>query len=411
MGWFSKASDGQATSADATLLRDALNDFLGFVEGELPRTDARRVHELRQRLQTFPVPTGLARQAGSILKSLRGTAVGSGSADFADSAKALVEAMQRVSMHDAELTRAIDALGRSVPLRVRNVDARLLQTGAEEIQNSAQAARFRQVQSNEAVFTLLNTLETNLGKALQATSELEDQLVQVRLAIEGMGTGLMQSAQKDSVLVALGRMSDANTISRGRVDQGVARVRELSHHIRVQAGVVNALAPHVTVDTLTQVADRSAFLEALPLALVEARHLDGMLTCMRLNIDEMTRINEDYHRSSGDDVLRTVAKTIVQQLRTEDFVARIDGDDFAALLTNTGSREATGAAKRLGRKISKMIFTHQQKTFQVSISIGIATWDGKESAESLFARTERALRQAKKSGGAQYWAAQTHQLS
>jgi diguanylate cyclase (GGDEF)-like protein len=166
----------------------------------------------------------------------------------------------------------------------------------------------------------------------------------------------------------------------------------------------------VTIDSLTQVADRIAFLEALPLALVEARHAGGMLTCMRLNVDGMKRINEDYHESSGDDVLRTVAATIIQQLRNEDFVARIAGDDFAALLPNTGNREATGAAKRLGRKVSKMIFTHQQKTFQVSIAVGIATWDGKESAESLYARADTALDRAKKNGGAQYWASRTHQL-
>ena len=123
MGWFSKQSSGGATGADANLLRDVLCEFLVFVEGELPRSDARRVQELRERLETFPVPTGLQRQSSNILKALRGTAVGSGSSDFSDAAKALVEAMQRVSIHDAELTRSIDSLAKSVPLRMRNGDA------------------------------------------------------------------------------------------------------------------------------------------------------------------------------------------------------------------------------------------------------------------------------------------------
>jgi diguanylate cyclase (GGDEF)-like protein len=410
MGWFSKDKDGKATGADAMLLRDALSSLLEFIEGELPRSDAKRVQDLRERLVSFPMPTGLDRQSASVLKALRGTAVGAGSADFSDAARALVDAMQRVTIHDAELTTAIRSLGESVPLRMRNGDARLLEVNAQEIQKSAQGARFRQTQANEAVFTLLNTLETNLGKALETTSDLEDQLAQLRVAVEGMGEGNVLETQKEAVLVSLGRISDANLISRSRVDQGVARVRELSHHIRSQSGEVGASSVRVTIDALTQVADRIAFLEALPLALVEARNAGGMLTCMRINVDEMQRINADYHESSGDDVLRTVANTIVQQLRTEDFVARIAGDDFAALLPNTGNREATGAAKRLGRKVSKMIFTHQQHTFQVSISLGIATWDGKESAESLYARTDAALARAKKNGGAQYWASQTHQL-
>ena len=183
MGWFSKVSDGKASGADAALLRDVLNDFLEFVEGELPRSDSRRVQELRERLQTFPMPTGLPRQSSAILKALRGTAVGSGSADFADAARAMVEAMQRLSIHDVDLTRSIDSLGRSVPLRVRNGDARLLQANAEELQKSAQAARFRQKQANEAMFTLLSSLEANLGRSLQATSEVESQIVQIRRGI------------------------------------------------------------------------------------------------------------------------------------------------------------------------------------------------------------------------------------
>ena len=101
--------------------------------------------------------------------------------------------------------------------------------------------------------------------------------------------------------------------------------------------------------------------------------------------------------------------TIVKQLRTEDFVARLNDDNFAALLPNTGNREAIGAAKRLGRKIQKMVFSHQSKSFQVSLSIGIATWDGRESAELLFSRSEEALSNAKRAGGAQYWTAQTLQ--
>jgi GGDEF domain-containing protein len=56
-----------------------------------------------------------------------------------------------------------------------------------------------------------------------------------------------------------------------------------------------------------------------------------------------------------------------------------------------------------------MVFTHQARTFQVSISIGIATWDGRESAEALYSRSERALARAKQNGGDQFWSAQTLQ--
>jgi hypothetical protein len=134
MGWFSKDSKGKGTGKDAGVLRDALLTFLRYVEGELPRADAQRVQELMERLDGFPVPTGTSKQAEAIVKALRGTAVGSGSADVADAVRAMASAMQRVSIHDKELTQAISKLEKSVPLRVRNGDVWLIEVGAKELQ-------------------------------------------------------------------------------------------------------------------------------------------------------------------------------------------------------------------------------------------------------------------------------------
>ena len=409
MGWFSKSNGGRATPKDADALRDALVKLLRYVEGELPRADAQRVQDLIERLESYPVPTGTLKQTTAVVKALRGTAVGSGSADFADAARALVGAIQRVSIHDTELTKAISKVEKGIPLRVRNGDARLIEANAQELQKSATAARFRQAQSDEAVLTLLSALEANLGKALAATSSVEEELVSLRAMVDAMQPDGSFEQAKSSILTALERVSDGHTIARTRLDQGVARSRELMHQVKSQSGDVGGSEVKVSVDGLTDVADVNSFREALPLALVEARHRGGLLTCMRFNVDKMNEINEMYHRTSGDDVLRMVASTIVKQLRTEDFVARLHDDNFAALLPNTGNREATGAAKRLGRKIQKMLFSHQSQNFQVSLSIGIATWDGRESAESLFARSEEALAKAKRNGGAQYWTAQTLQ--
>ena len=130
MGWFSKSSGGRATPKDADALRDALVKLLRHVEGELPRADAQRVQELIERLGSYPVPTGTSKQAAAVVKALRGTAVGSGSADFADAARALVAAIQRVSIHDTELTKASSKVEKGIPLRVRNGDARLIEANA-----------------------------------------------------------------------------------------------------------------------------------------------------------------------------------------------------------------------------------------------------------------------------------------
>jgi diguanylate cyclase len=407
MGWFWKSKGSRGTATDADNLRSALLELLNYIEGELPRAEAQRVQALIERMEEYPVPTGLKLQSTKVVKALRGTAVGGGSADFASAASAMIAAMQRVSIHDPEVTQAINELSKMVPRRIHNGDARLIEASAKALEKSAEVARFRQTQSDEAVVRLIGSLESSLSESLRSSTALETQLATVRLTLEGITDPEVFMAQREQMLDTVQELSETNNAARGKMEHGMARIRELGHNHREQSGAPGGIIPKKSTDALTQLGDRSAFLHFMPLALVEARASGGLLTCMRFNLDGMTRINEDYHRTSGDDVLRTVSKAIVKQLRNVDFVARIDGDDFAAILPNTGGREAVKAAQRVGAKIRRMVFSHNEESFKVTVSIGLATWDGKESAESLYARTEHALKRAKKNGGAQYWVAMT----
>jgi diguanylate cyclase (GGDEF)-like protein len=409
MAWFFKKKGSKGTAKDADSLRSALLEFLQYIEGELPRAEAQRVQALLERLQDYPVPTGLPHQASKVVKALRATAVGGGSTDFAAAAMAMVGAMQRVSILDPDVTRGIGEVKKSVPHRVRNADARLIEASAKALEKSAEAARFRQHQAEQAAVALIGALESSLGDAIDSSTILEQQLASVQLRLEGIQDPAVFIAEKESIMASVRAVSESSRGARQKMEQGMARVQELRHNSKQSASSTGSSKSPLSVDSLTQVGDRESFLKFMPMALIEARASGGMLTCMRFNLDEMTRINEEYHQSSGDDVLRTVASEIVRQLRNADFVARIGGDDFAAILPSTGGREAVNAAQRVGAKIRRMIFSHKEATFKVTISIGIATWDGNESAESLYARTEHALKRAKKNGGSQYWVAKTLQ--
>ena len=407
MGWFSKTSS-EGTAQDAQALREALVTFLEYVEGELPRAESQRTRELVERLQAFPVPTGIVRQTQVILKALRATGIGAGSADFADAAKALVQAMQRVSIHDKELTAEIGALEAAIPVRIRNADARSLEVGAKEIDKSAKAARFRTQRSEAATVAMVGALEQSLKEVISMSSSLEGEVASIRSMVDQLALGRDSEADRAAVVAALRRLEGGLATSRQGVDHGLVQSRAVLRHLRTEAEVT-ARSPDVVIDSLTSLPDKNSFFKALPLAILDATRGGSLVSLMRICVDNIAKVNEEFHRSSGDDVLRTVGATVVEQLRGEDFVARLDGDDFVALLPDTGTREATGAAKRLTAKVARMVFTHQQMTFSVTLSIGVVTWDGHESADSLIERAEHALQRAREGGGGQHWAAQTFQ--
>jgi diguanylate cyclase (GGDEF)-like protein len=156
------------------------------------------------------------------------------------------------------------------------------------------------------------------------------------------------------------------------------------------------------MDGLTNVANRAAFDKAISAAIVSARRTNGLLTLMIFDLDHFKRVNDTFGHPSGDDVLRTVSKVLEDCVRQDDFVARIGGEEFAAILPNSGKREAASIAERIGHAIRRLQFSHKEDHFSVTISVGIASWDRTEPAESLYERADKALYKAKNSGRDRY---------
>ena len=76
-------------------------------------------------------------------------------------------------------------------------------------------------------------------------------------------------------------------------------------------------------------------------------------------------------------------------LRKTDLIARLSGTDFAALLAGCSVEAAAGAARRLSTVLDTPL----------TFSLGIAEWNGEESAAALSRRADAALERAKRAGG------------
>ncbi len=402
MGWFSSDGSVKPRKQDAELLRKALLHLLEDLADEVPRTEANRINELRERLERYPMPTGLDHEVERLVTVLRTSALGSGSADFADAASALVEAMQRVTILDTDLTHAIAGLKDSIPLRIRPGDARVLQASATAIEGAAEQARFRMRESHDAVIALLDAVGIHIQEANLSTDLLDGQLGQVASRLERAQDADALFALQGELNGLLGQLQHTSGDLRSELFRAKNRVADLEDTINKQREELREARLEMTLDGLTSVANRAAFDKAIVQSLVHARHSNGLLTLMIMDLDHFKQVNDTYGHPSGDDVLRTVSKVFVDMVRQDDFVARIGGEEFAAILPNSGKREAAGIAERLCQSIRRLQFSHKQDHFSVTISIGIASWDRTEPAESLYARADQALYQAKSSGRDRY---------
>ncbi len=117
---------------------------------------------------------------------------------------------------------------------------------------------------------------------------------------------------------------------------------------------------------------------------------------LMIDLDNFKDVNDLHGHIRGDAVLATACRLVRKCLRPNDFVGRLGGDEFVAILPATNASGAQVIAERMRRAI----YNASWKTaFPITISIGIACWNGVEDASGLvLARADEALYIAKSAG-------------
>ena len=141
-------------------------------------------------------------------------------------------------------------------------------------------------------------------------------------------------------------------------------------------------------DALTGLVTRRVWDEELPRELARARRGESPLSVAVLDLDHMSAFNLLRGEREGDRLIKECASRWRNELREVDFIARIDGTEFAIVLPGCGLGEACDVLDRVRDA------TPRGQT----ASAGVARWDGEEPAELLLARGQDALAAAKAAG-------------
>lgn len=161
------------------------------------------------------------------------------------------------------------------------------------------------------------------------------------------------------------------------------------------------LAQLAVTDGLTGLFNQRYLKEHLVLEVERSLRTGVPLGVLMIDVDHFRRFNNRYGHQVGDDVLRRVARLIVEHRRVNDVVARYGGEEFALLLINAEKRVARSIAERLRARVAAEPFPLDRggSGGALSISIGVASCpaDG-TTASGLLAAADAALFRAKHAG-------------
>jgi diguanylate cyclase (GGDEF)-like protein len=153
-----------------------------------------------------------------------------------------------------------------------------------------------------------------------------------------------------------------------------------------------------TIDSLTGLLNRGAFMQCAITMCDLQRHRGKPVTLMMFDLDHFKSVNDRFGHTAGDSVLRVFAAVARNSMRASDIIGRLGGEEFAAIVPEP-MEGATIIAERLRAAFEAAGVTVGEHAIGATVSIGAATsFDLVTDIDALMARADGALYSAKHAG-------------
>jgi diguanylate cyclase (GGDEF)-like protein len=173
----------------------------------------------------------------------------------------------------------------------------------------------------------------------------------------------------------------------------------LDRHNRELVRLSRRLEALSGTDPLTALPNRRALDERLAVEVARANRYAAPLALVMIDLDHFKRVNDRHGHGVGDAVLRRVAALLDAGKRAGDLVARLGGEELAALLPHTDARAAIAWAERMRITLATAEMRTSAGSFRLTASFGVAAArPGIETPMDLLDAADRALYAAKRGG-------------
>jgi len=153
------------------------------------------------------------------------------------------------------------------------------------------------------------------------------------------------------------------------------------------------------LDPLTQINNRRYFMSKAEAYYQRASGEQKSLSFLFIDIDFFKKVNDNYGHLFGDEVLKTIAKVLSENVRPLDLCCRFGGEEFLILAHETNTEQAVIIGNRIREIIQNLVFEENHE-FKCTVSVGIYSGvpNDKQNIQHFIDNADQALYKAKKSG-------------
>lgn len=186
----------------------------------------------------------------------------------------------------------------------------------------------------------------------------------------------------------------AKKSSDGTVEGYEGIVRDVTPYKRME----DQLRQMATSDPLTGINNRRNFMELAQQEIGRCHRYGKKFALLMLDIDHFKKINDSYGHFTGDQVLIDFCKLCAKEIRGNDIIGRLGGEEFAIACLQSDAELATSAAERIREAVESELMQVDDKKFRITVSIGVSEFRSNDTLEDLLERADNALYQAKENG-------------
>ena len=151
-------------------------------------------------------------------------------------------------------------------------------------------------------------------------------------------------------------------------------------------------------DAMTGFMNRSGFEVQLHESLQTLRSDDDAHQVIYFGLDNLQLVNDTFTRKAGDEVIMNFSRRLEDDLPKSAVLSRLTGDDFCMLLTHASPEAALEYANNIREDVSALRYLEGDKSLQVTMSIGIASFDRKGGWSNVLTTARMACESAKEHG-------------